>query len=162
MPLSRELVRAVRERVAAEPGLAPGLLAAELGVPEEQVVTALPVAMRTRARLDDVPAIWAALAALPGRRVVRGPERATAGEGGFPGRRECVGSAWFMAGRPGAEPEVRFLDAQGRELFTVLPPPGGGAVFDALRERHGVTPAPKVRCKGCPHCTCAKASRPTA
>ena len=59
MSLSRELVHTVRSRIKEKPDLSSAELAMELNATEADVVTALPLNMRMRAKADDLTAIWA-------------------------------------------------------------------------------------------------------
>ena len=63
MSVTKELVQNVRRRVAEEPGVLTGQLAQELEAREEEVVMALPVAMRKKARARDFAAIWRRMSA---------------------------------------------------------------------------------------------------
>lgn len=88
-------------------------------------------------------------------------QRALGDEGAF---RESLGSIWFvslpLAG--GRSHSVRFFDREGNHMLSVfLGRDRSGRHdkdalrdFEELRERHGITPVPKNRCKGCPGCTC--------
>lgn len=62
MSITRELVRSVRQRVADNPGVLTAQLAAEFNASEADVITALPLDMRLRAKTDDFEAIWSCLA----------------------------------------------------------------------------------------------------
>jgi putative heme iron utilization protein len=81
---------------------------------------------------------------------------------------EEVGSVWFVSRPLNTEERlsVRFFDKQGGHLLSVYM--GGevqgaigqraGAEYEALRERFGVTPVPRIRCKGCGSCACANSA----
>ncbi len=58
MSITRELVENVRRRVAETPGVLTAQLANEFGASEAEVVTALPLHMRLRARLEAFDDIW--------------------------------------------------------------------------------------------------------
>lgn len=62
MSVTKELVRNVRRRVAEDPGVLTGQLARELRASEEEVVMALPVAMRKKARAGGFASIWERMA----------------------------------------------------------------------------------------------------
>lgn len=166
MPLSKELVRAVRSRVEGEPDVSTRLLAAELGASQAQVITALPVAMRTRAKVEDCPHIWQELCCIPGMRV--GVIAACASQNDAAGamppvQADRIGSIWFMAATQTREPAVYFLDKQGGLLVeALLPREAESGAFAMLKKKHGVQPLPKNRCKGCKQCTCHLEERPAA
>lgn len=184
MPLSRTLVQAVRKCVAEEPQIELRLLARELGAKETDVVTALPIAMRRRARKEDFAAIWGLLSrcgqvgvALPGpdgnvafegvlTRDGNGAAAArTDGAGAMPLVRDRdVGAIWFVARplREGQAHAVQFYGEDGELLLAVSPSSlateADKAVFDALPGAFGVTPVPRMRCRGkaCGQCRCGK------
>lgn len=144
MAITKEFVENVRGRLTASPGIATSLLAEELGAPETQVITALPVKMRQKARPEDFADIWAGLARLSNL-----PENGVAAEE--------LGAIWFI-NRPDAAVEshsVQFFNKQGGHLFSVyLNGTDGREAYASLRERFGVVPVPKMHCRGCGNCTC--------
>lgn len=188
MPLSRELVQSVRKRVADEPGVPTELLALELKASEAEVITALPLEMRLRGRNSAFEVIWNTVSKwedvevkLPPAKPSSRPEQDTDGArtSPFPFRLSAtlpdraisadeVAFIWFVT-KPRLNEEslsVRFFDKQGDHMLSVyLRPgpegdfnPGFKADFDAMRERFGVIPVPKNRCKGCRSCTCQTAN----
>ena len=77
---------------------------------------------------------------------------------------EEIGSVWFVS-RPLKTEEslsVRFFGKHGGQLFFVNMGDDAFGVngrrateeYDALRRRFGVTPVPRIRCKGCGSCAC--------
>lgn len=143
MAITREFVRSVRERLAENPGLSTAKLARELGSAEANVLMAMPVSMRRRARPEDMKALCSHLA----------------GFGRMPDDRVCgkdVGSIWFVArsavlpGAPG-QGSVRFMDKEGRRLGLI---PLREKEFLPLWERFGVKDVPpKKRCgSSCDSC----------
>lgn len=196
MSVTRELVQSVRRRVAESPGLLTAQLALELNASEAEVITALPLPMRKRARVSDFTSIWNCMAGW--KNVVVHPSAAVSGtlarvrveadvmpgpglsfgalcngesrlhtqrivpdEGRFI---EAMGSIWFVS-LPlfnGESHSVRFFDKNGGHLLSIfLGRDHAGACdplakeeFDAMRERFGVTPVPRMHCRGCGSCTC--------
>ncbi len=163
MAITRELVRAVRGRLAENPETPTDLLAVELGACEADVLTCLPVVMRRRARLEELAALRERLAALG---FFSGPDQ----------RGPEVGSIWFVAdffetgtaGTGGGQTaeyaqrqgSVLFMDTEGRQLCRI---PLGEA-FSPLWGLFGVKDAPpKRRCGGhggssggCRSCRCSR------
>lgn len=142
MPISKELVQAVRAGIAAQPELAFNRLAETLNVTEAEVIIALPVAMRRKARITAFDAIWntvstwnAPISVFQGKDrcflgQMRGddltlPRKKTSGKGeqslkAMPLREE-LGVIWFIS-RPCPEGEsysISFLDKQGHHLLSV-------------------------------------------
>lgn len=176
MPLSRELVAAVRARIAERPDIPEAALATELNAPETDVITALPVAMRRRAKASDAPAIvsrasrWKYACASWGA--------AGSGEGlqpGFPIVPDAsidrlamadVGSVWFISRPPEKDRShaVHLYDTGGVRLLSLYigcdqegrVSPEDKADFKALWEYYGITPQPNIRRKncGCSSCSC--------
>ena len=145
MAITKEFVQNVRGRLEAEPYITTARIARELGVSEVDVVTAMPVPMRKKARPQDLALL---LAELQGQSL---PERIALHE-------ENVGYVWFIV-RPDEEMKnrsVRFFDKQGKHLAS-LPLQGQGAElrYEKLTEKFGVTPIPRRRaCRGCGKCRC--------
>lgn len=189
MPVTKELVRAVRRRVTEEPGVLTGQLAKELAANEEDVVMSLPVAMRKKARKSDFAAIWRRMAGwknvslysprlggVSGDRargcggLARGAlcpvlrNRAALPEGRDfferTGRavEPLVGSIWFvsMPMPGGRRSSVRLYGADGGHVLSVclggerfdVPDSETEAEFHSLWSEFGVTPVPKICCKG--------------
>lgn len=177
MPVTKELVRTVRRRVAEEPGVLTGQLAKELAINEEDVVMALPVAMRKKARKSDFAAIWRRMAGWknvslysPRLGGVLGGLSRGCGSGAalFGGRdffertgrsvEPLVGSIWFvsMPMPGGSRSSVRLYGRDGGHVLSVCLGGGRSAVpdskieaeFHSLWSEFGVTPVPKIRCKG--------------
>jgi len=166
MPLSRELVQAVRDRIAQCPDLPEEQLAAELNAPEADVITALPLSMRRKARLSDLGVIWKRAARWKNVRI--SAPAATQPPQGLPEAiaegRLPVRSAWFVS-KPVSGMEshaIHMYDEQGSRMLSLYLGrdhnggicPEDKADFDELREHYGVTPKPRMRCKGCTACTC--------
>lgn len=61
MPISKELVQSVRNSVAENPYMTVARLAEHLNAPEADVVTALPLAMRKKADIGQLSALWHAM-----------------------------------------------------------------------------------------------------
>lgn len=144
MAITREFVENVRERLAASPGISTAHLACELGAPETQVLTALPVKMRQKARTEDLAEILCGLSGLsqlPGSGIAA----------------DEIGSIWFV-NRPDEAEEsfsVQFFNKQGGHLFSArLNGESGRTAYTRLRERFGVAPLPKKPCRGCGNCSC--------
>ncbi|MDL2314446.1 hypothetical protein LJC36_05650 [Desulfovibrio sp. OttesenSCG-928-C14] len=144
MPITKELVQSVRERVAANPAVPFALLAGELRASEAEVITALPLNMRIRAKNSDFAVIWQALSALPGVNLcLTAPGRvlnqsAPLPAGGQVGSRfvffdqtsilggfldlENLGYIWFVSRTEQNIPSfsVQFYDKEGAQLFSVF------------------------------------------
>lgn len=144
MAVTRELVQSVRQRVADNPGVLTAQLAAELNASEADVITALPLEMRLRAKTDDFEAIWNCLASW-GRMVVH-PARSgedgpssdfpgapvdllpavfieSLGHGGLPARftQEDLGFIWFVS-KPLFRQEshsVQFFSKHGEHMLSI-------------------------------------------
>lgn len=58
MPITRTLVETVRSRIGIDPTLSTKSLARELNTKETDVITALPLSMRRKARPEALEAIW--------------------------------------------------------------------------------------------------------
>lgn len=166
MALSRELVQAVRSRIAEHPEMPETLLAAELQARESDVITALPVNMRQRIRPADIGAVWERAARWNKVRIVSAITAKTArisAEAALP-ELESIGSAWLVS-KPldGVENIAVYLyDKEGNRLLSLYAGRDGRgrvcgadkADFEELRKQYGVIPKPKMRCKGCASCTC--------
>lgn len=189
-------MQAVRRRVGESPGLMTAQLALELNASEAEVVTALPLSMRKRARVSDFASIWNSMAkwknvvihpsagisdtygrvrveadVMPGPGLSFGAlcngesrlhtQRIVPDERRFA---EVMGSIWFVTLplHKGESHSVRFFDKNGAHLLSVyLGKDRHGASdplikeeFDAMRERFGVRPVPRMHCRGCGSCAC--------
>ena len=154
MPLSRELVQSVRKRVTEDPGVPTELLALELKASEAEVITALPLNMRLRARNSAFDVIWNTLSkwdnvsvklpslpegqppledngpnelrrsVFPFRLVESLPDR--------PNWTDQLGFIWFVS-KPHiheASLSVRFFDKKGEHLLSVYLNPGKDGVYN--------------------------------
>lgn len=93
---------------------------------------------------------------------------AASGAAGALPLREKTGFIWFMAVplSGGIRRSICFLDTAGDHLLSVslaedasgLPDPAQLLDYDALKRRFGVTPVPKIRCRGCAQCSCHAAT----
>jgi putative heme iron utilization protein len=176
MPVTRELVAAVRGRLTAEPDLSTARLAEELRVSEVEVITAMPKAMRLRAGRADFETIWKTARGWRNASVtldalhVDMPRAAAAGLLPVtPALREMTASIWFVSRpleRGGTDHAVRFFDRTGRHIVSVHvganasgePDKETEAGYSALRESFGIIPVPPLRCAGCGKCSCKKSS----
>ena len=168
MSISKEFVESVRNRIAEDPAVSTYRLAEDLGASESQVITALPVKMRQKARPEDFRAIWQAVEGWHNVRL-RGGEDANGQSGqladlvtpGIP--EEELGYIWFVS-KPEPETEshsVQFYSKAGQHMLSVYlgqagqegVDPRDKAAYDQMREHFGVTPVPR-RCQGCGSCTC--------
>ena len=61
MAITRELVESVRRRVAENPEVPTFLLADELQASESEVITALPLNMRMKAKVESLAELWSAM-----------------------------------------------------------------------------------------------------
>lgn len=187
MPLSKELVQSVRKRVADDPGVSTELLALEFKASEAEVITALPLEMRLRGRNSAFEVIWNTVSkwekvevklpldpkpsfrdAQGGARTSSFPFRLSDTLPERPIKADEVAFIWFITKPRQNEKSlsVRFFDKLGDHMLSVYLKPdqngefdsGYQADFDAMRERFGVIPVPKNRCKGCQSCTCQTAN----
>ncbi len=175
MPLTRELVQAVRRRIADNPSASPALLAEQLRASEAEIITALPLGMRLRAKNSAFESIWDTVARWPdivinparqpARIWPRLPELRTSGQ--F--RPEEIGFIWFVS-KPFLDKEshsVQFFTHKGAHMLSLYLGQNASGAFDkrakadyeAMRERFGVIPVPRNRCKGCARCTCDAAAQ---
>ncbi len=168
MPLSKEFVEQVRKRVADDPGVRTEQLAVELDAPESQVIMALPLDMRLRARTSDFEAIWAGAAGW--ERALLSPAGRTGDAerpSALPGKhflQDQLGFIWFVSNprSSGESPSIRFFDKQGGHMLSIYLgldaagrlAAGDKAEYEDMRKRFGVVPAPRMHCKGCGNCTC--------
>lgn len=183
MAISKEFVQSVRRRIAEDPALPTDKLAGELNAREADVVMALPTQMRLRARSSDAPAIWESVCAEDGIVIIRAPSGTSNGAASLrkaesrppePVREFLAagelaaqtGDIWFVSRQDhdAVHRSVRFFDKQGRGLVSVHLDGSDSKdrerVYENLRRRFGVTPMPRMRCRGCTACTCAdKATR---
>ncbi len=169
MALSKDFVQAVRSRIEENPAFSTARLAVELGAREMDVITALPLDMRKRGKLDEVEAIWRELqhcgkieSIVPEQAKYTLPADFMAA---IPSLQD-VGCIWFMQIPPdkvnGAcaaeEYAVRFFDKAGEPMLSIsLGRDGAKETYAGLCERYGITPVPHIHCKGCGKCTCGKA-----
>jgi hypothetical protein len=164
MPVSREFVQAVRKRAAEDPGVSLSSLARALHSSEAEVILALPVHMRMRARITDCPAIWERLNERKSMLVCRGPEGEVRADfsaclcpGGILPEKsppaEELGSIWFLSRASENEERrsLRFFGPQGQRLL-VVHMDAVAADFDEMRAFFGVRPVPRKRCGGCGGC----------
>lgn len=176
MSVTRELVRTVRKRVAETPGLPTSQLAEELNAAEADVIMAMPLSMRLRAKTSDLDAIWQGMLAWDTTIVCENKELEALLDdleqkesAPLVSCRKAlpndIGSVWFVLESSGESDEnhaVRIFDMDGKALLSVyLRKDASGKVdadsknaFDNMRFRFGVRPQPRMRCKGCGACTC--------
>lgn len=155
MAVTKELVQSVRSRIAAYPGERIASLASDLNATEAEIITALPLPMRLRARNTAFEAIWNILCRWK-RVVIRyaddlaRPDTATDGrdlsffrdtpsadadgdgKGAYGIRPEAVGFIWFVSKplRDRDSHSIRFLDKEGRHMLSVYIPSDGFGEFD--------------------------------
>lgn len=165
MAISKEFVENVRSRIAEDPAVSTHILAEDLGASEVQVITALLVKMRQKARPEDFRPIWQAAQGWSSVRL--------RGANGTQARldklmppnlsEEELGYIWFVS-KPehGVENHsVQFFSKAGQHMLSVYLgqslsggiDPRDKAAYDHMREHFGVTPVPRG-CQGCGNCTC--------
>lgn len=145
MSITKEFVQSVRGRLEKQPDIDFGELARALGASEAEVITALPVAMRVKARTTAFDAIWGTLARWDsqgaifcGKHKRRLPFKdglalkllkqgelklnSVGEECSFPHMREALTYIWFISREKsrGCEYSVCFLDKSGEHLFSVI------------------------------------------
>lgn len=190
MAISKDFVQSVRRSIEDQPEVGLGNLARSLRAKEADVITALPVAMRLKARNTAFEAIWNSMTrwdelggiqagekrfSLPltdglALKLLKQEQLKISTDGGvlsYDAIRDSLGYIWFIARQGQKSPEhvICFLDKNGNHLFSVaLAKDHHGAVnpsqfkdFEDMKERFGVIPVPKNRCKGCKGCTCQAA-----
>lgn len=167
MSISKEFVEKVRGRLEEEPTVPTGKLASELGVSEAEVIIALPVKMRRKARPEDLKDIWQAVEGWKNVRL----HNSSAGAKGMLGKiipskpsQQELGYIWFVSkpDQGGESHSVRFLSKTGQHMLSVYLGRNGNqgidprdkAAFEQMRDHFGITPTPKMGCKGCGKCTC--------
>lgn len=170
MAITKELVQSVRQRVAANPEAHIAHLAVELNATEAEVITALPLNMRWRAKNSDFSTISQIVSSWDNTITVStgqpGENRVMPGKKPDVGqlREEDLGYTWFIS-KPllGQESHsVQFFNKEGRHLLSIyLGRDKSGNLdavaregFEDLRKRFSVKPVPHNRCKGCKNCTC--------
>lgn len=177
MPLTKELVASVRSRVADNPAILTSQLAAELGTSEPEVITALPLHMRVKARTEDFENIWQAIKNWKNISVHQGngaekkyfcPVNSSSffEDAAFTGTTELnpadVGYIWFVS-KPLHDTEshsVQFFGKNGQHMLSVYLgyncrcDSNDLENFEEMKKTFGVKPVPHNRCKGCKNCTC--------
>ncbi|MDL2285774.1 hypothetical protein LJB93_03425, partial [Desulfovibrio sp. OttesenSCG-928-F07] len=141
MPITRELVEFVRQKVAETPNILTAKLAAELGASEVEVITALPLHMRVKAKPDDFEAIWGVVRSWSETEVYGFNEQLLHNNANTrtvemfdvktiaklqsppPIKNEELGSIWFITKPQNGEEKnyVKFFDKNGHHLLTVCP-----------------------------------------
>ena len=187
MTITRAFVQSVRSLIAKDPAIPLEQLARTLDASEAYVIMALPVSMRTRARISDLPALWESLRAWenvslhgPSPRFTpmssAGGSECKGNDAGVialaemvlpPFCQEDIGFIWLVSQSTsgGESYSVRFFTKKGHPVLTAYLDEDtsgklsnqGKASFDSIRRRFGVTPRPRMHCKGCGQCACGKA-----
>lgn len=165
MPISKEFVENVRNRIAEDPAVSIYILAEDLDASEAQVITALPVKMRQKARPESFKAIWQTAQGWSNVRL-RGADGTQAQMDKLMSpiiSEEELGHIWFVSKLEyGMESHsVQFFSKAGQRMLSVYLgqalnggiDPREKAAYDHMREHFGVTPVPR-RCQGCGNCTC--------
>lgn len=145
MAISKEFVQSVRKSIGEKPGGDIGQLARSLNARDADVITALPVGMRLKARITSFEAIWCRMTrwgdlgqVLMGKRRLPLPLKRGAclkllmqdklkasdsnGIFSFAAMREALGYIWFIE-QPeasGRGRSVSFLDKNGDHLLSVI------------------------------------------
>lgn len=145
MPITKEFVQSVRGNLSKQPEIDFGLLAQSLNATETEVITALPVAMRLKARTTAFDAIWSTLtqweslgAVVFGKNKQPLPLKdgfalkllkqgtlklhAVGSECYFPHLRDSLANIWFISQDTGRNMRysVCFIDKAGDHLFSVF------------------------------------------
>ena len=144
MAITKEFVQSVRKNIGEQPAIDIGVLACSLNAREADVITALPVAMRQKARTSSFDAIWHRMTywgtlgqVLIGSKrrpmplnegaslklLMQGKLKVSDSEGvlSFTAMRDAVGYIRFIeqARGPGIAYAVSFLDQKGGHLLSV-------------------------------------------
>lgn len=153
MAISKEFVQSVRRSVADQPEVRFDRLARSLKASEAEVITALPVAMRVKARNTSFDAIWSILTrwesfgpvymgrhrqlvplanGLALRLLRQGQLRISAPEDeiSFSTIRESVGYIWFISKGGKEGHSISFLDKEGCHMLSIALAAGDRTVED--------------------------------
>ena len=146
MTISKEFVQSVRNSLEKHPEVELDRLARSLNATEADVITALPVAMRLKARNTSFEGIWSVLSqwdnlgtvlfgknkqavplrdGLSLRLLKQGKLKISSQDGdySFDILKESLGYIWFLSRtkKKGAAHSICFLDKQGQHLLSFIP-----------------------------------------